>query len=244
MILGADVLGLALFDQLRVEDLRLLLLGVFGHLAACRGTGAPWQRPASPMSSANLTRPSALQPPRVPVVHREEHADLAAHVHVAVHAAVAVDGETLPAAHGDVLPETADERLAVVLDAAAAAGEWLRREVRAVFGLVGRFQHLLHERAEVVVARGEVGLDVDLDHHAVACRRRRRARRLALGGHGAGALRALGQTLLEDDLDRLVHVAFGLHEGAATIVETGLSAVPKLLDLLHADLAMSSSFFA
>ena len=87
--------------------------------------------------------------------------------------------DAIPAAHGDVLAELADERLARRFDGFRAARERLGAEVGAVLGLARGRDDTVHELQEVVVARREVGLDVDLDEHAalaVGARRLRRPR--------------------------------------------------------------------
>src|SRR5205814_4665500 len=94
--------------------------------------------------------------------HGEEHADLAAHVDVRLHHPVAVDAEASPAANGDVLTELADQSLPVFFDGTAAARIGLRADVRAG----GRLRRRGHDRAdellEVLVASGEIRLDVHL----------------------------------------------------------------------------------
>src|SRR6185369_14847924 len=131
---------------------------------------------------------------------REDHADLAAEMHVRVHLAGTVDAQALPAPNGDVLAEPADERLARLFDGRAAARELLGPEIGAALRSEGGLRHLAREILEIGVARGEVRLDVDLDEHAGLAVLRHERRDDAFGRNGAGALGALGEALLEDDL--------------------------------------------
>src|SRR5690606_33064427 len=139
---------------------------------------------------------------------------------------------------GDVLAEPADERLPRFFDG-AARGERLRAEVGGGPRLEGDVAHGLGELHEIFVAGREVRLDVDLDEHPALPVRREARHDEALRRDRAGALRALRETLLENDLDGLLHVAVGLGERAAAVVEARLGAIPKLLHLLHADLSHS-----
>src|SRR5262249_31485747 len=141
--------------------------------------------------------------------------------------------EPIPAAHGDLL---ADLRREVVRDGAnGLARERLLREIRAERGLLRDREDVADEALERVVARREVGLDVDLDDRRAALVGRDARADLTLGGDGAGALGDLGLPLLEDDLDRLLHVALGLDQGALAVAHPRLGSLTKLLDRLRID---------
>src|SRR5690606_12244871 len=102
--------------------------------------------------------------------------------------------------------------------------------------LEGRGYRLVHELEEILVARGEIRLDVHLDEDAALAVRRNARRDHALARDRSSALRALGEPLLEDHLDRGFHVAVGLRQRVLAIVEASLSAIPQLLDLTHTHL--------
>src|SRR6185312_10082336 len=120
-----------------------------------------------------------------------ENADLAAHVYVRVDLARAVDPEATPAAHGDVLTELADERLTVLLDRAGTARVRRGADVRALLRGGGGFHHCADELLEVLVAGGEVRLDVHLGDGAALAVRGDEHGDLTLLGDGASALGAL-----------------------------------------------------
>ena len=71
------------------------------------------------------------------------------------------------------------------------------------------------ELLELVGARDEVGLAVDLDEHADAAAGVDVARDQALAGVAAGLLGGRGQALLAQERDRLVEVAVGLGRARA-----------------------------
>src|SRR5690606_24855091 len=115
--------------------------------------------------------------------------------------------------------------------------------VRAVGRLLERRENVADELPERVVAGGEVGLDVDLDHRRAPPVGRDHRADLALGGGRAGPLGALRETLLQDDLDRLLHVALGLREGALAVAHPRLGTLTKLLDRLRIDAGHGSFSF-
>src|SRR5690606_15881867 len=106
--LGARGLRLAFFGELRGEDLALLGPRLGGDLARReieRRHGRDLHRGV--VEELGEVRRSGDRVARR--ARREHDADLAAHVDVRVHLARAVDRDALPAAHGDVLAEPADE---------------------------------------------------------------------------------------------------------------------------------------
>src|SRR5207237_971453 len=133
------------------------------------------------------------------------------------------------AAHLDVLTDRAGELLTDVLERARAAREGLLEDVLARRRLERELHDLADELLELVVARDEVGLAVDLDDDAGLAVCRDRSAHLALRRCRASAFRALGETLLEDHLDRLLHVAEGLDERALAVAHPGLGSLTKLL---------------
>ena len=98
---------------------------------------------------------------------------------------------------------------------------------------------LAGELQEVVVARDEVGLALDLHHHAdlavrvdVGCDR-------ALGRRAAAALGGGRLALDAEDLDGLVHVAAGLDEGALGVHHRRAGALAERLDVGGGDLRIA-----
>ena len=63
----------------------------------------------------------------------------------------------------------------------------------------------------------------------------------AFGGDLAGARRGLHEALLQDDLDSLVEVAFGLHERVLAVGHAGRSALAELLDHCGSDRSHGAS---
>ncbi len=188
---------------------------------------------------AAVSRNSALLAAvtRAIALRAEKDRDFTAHVDVTHDRTLAGDANALPAPNRDVFAESTDQRRPLIFDRARAAWIRQRQEVCPVLRSEGRLRHLVHEGQVVLVASGEVGLDVHLDDDAA----------LAIAGdagedhpfcrNGAGALGAFGQALLENDLDGLVHVALGFRQGRTTIVEARLGTIPKLFDLLHVHLS-------
>ena len=66
----------------------------------------------------------------------------------------------------------------------------------------------LDQALELIVARDEVGLRIDLDHDALGAADDDADQ--AFGGDAAGLLGGLGQALLAQPVDRGLHVAVGL----------------------------------
>ena len=96
-------------------------------------------------------------------------------------------------------------------------------------------RQLLGQALEVVGARHEVGLAVDLDQHAdLAAHVDVVADDPFLGG-AAGALGGRGHALLAQDLDRLVEVAAGLGQRRLAVHHPGSGLVAELLHHLCRD---------
>src|SRR5690606_16706019 len=88
----------------------------------------------------------------------------------------------------------------------------------------GRGDDLVRERLELVVLGDEVGLGVDLDHHAVL------GHDQALGGGALGALAHVLGALDAQQLDGLVEIALGLDQRVLTIHHSGAG---ELTEPLH-----------
>src|SRR6185503_817012 len=86
------------------------------------------------------------------------------------------------------------------------------------------------ERLEVLVARDEVGLAVDLDEHADAAARVDVRDDGAFGGLTAGLLRRLRETLRAQVVDRLVHVTRDFGERLLAVRHAGAGALAQILD--------------
>ena len=126
---------------------------------------------------------------------------------------VHIEGE---AADLDVLADDQDHLLLLLLHGAAIA------EVGGHQGLqVGGLDlghnsgHALDEVHKLLVLAHEVGLGVDLDHHAHAVNHSGVSH--ALGGDAAGLLLRGSQAPLAEDLHGLVHVALGLGQGLLAV---------------------------
>src|SRR3954453_19679187 len=91
---------------------------------------------------------------------------------------------------------------------------------------------VLGERDEVVVARDEVGVAVDLEQHADLAVGVDVGLHGALGGLAAGELRRATEPLDTQQLDRLVDVAAGLGERPLAIHHPRACAVAQGLDVL------------
>src|SRR5690606_30327670 len=91
---------------------------------------------------------------------------------------------------------------------------------------------LVGESGEVLVARDEVGLGVDLDDHAEGLVVSRGGGDDALGGLAVGALVGDLLTLLAEDLDGGVEVAVGFGEGLLAVHHPDAGAVAEALDVL------------
>src|SRR6185437_7581862 len=97
------------------------------------------------------------------------------------------------------------------------------------------------EAFEVLAARDEVGLRVDLDDGAARAVLGDRGAHLALGRDLSGARRGFDDALLQDDLDGLVEIALGLFERRLAVANPGLRALTQVLDHLRSDLCHFSS---
>src|SRR4051794_38024981 len=95
--------------------------------------------------------------------------------------------------------------------------------------------HVARELLEVVVARHEVGLAVDLHEHADLAGRVHVALDDALGRRPRAALRGLRLTLHAQDLDRLFDVPVRLDEGALAVHHPRAGAFAELLHVLGGD---------
>ena len=116
------------------------------------------------------------------------------------------------AADLDVLADDQDHLLLLLGDGQVGAGVLAGHKGLQVGGLVGGHGggHALDEVHELLVLGDEIGLGVDLDHHAHAVHDGGVSH--TLGGDAAGLLLRGGQALLTQILDSLVHVAVGLGE--------------------------------
>ena len=90
---------------------------------------------------------------------------------------------------------------------------------------------LAGELEEVVVARDEVRLALDLDHHADLAVRVDVGGDRALRRRAPAPLRGGGLALHAKDLDGLVHVAGGLDERALGVHHRGAGALAERLDV-------------
>ena len=127
--------------------------------------------------------------------------------------AVGVEGE---AANLDVLADDQDHLLLLLLHGATVAEGQSHQGVQISGLLLGDHGgHALDEVHELLVLAHEVGLGVDLDHHAHAVDDGGIGH--ALGGDAAGLLLRGGQALLAEDLHGLVHIALGLGEGLLAV---------------------------
>ena len=131
--------------------------------------------------------------------------------------AVGVEGE---AADLDVLADDQHHLLLLLGDGHVGAGVLAGHEGVQVGGLAGGHGggHALHELHKLLVLGHEVGLGVDLDHHAHAVHDGGVGH--TLGGDAAGLLLGGGQTLLTQDLNGLVHIALGLGQGLFAVHHT------------------------
>ena len=83
---------------------------------------------------------------------------------------------------------------------------------------------------EVLVARDEVGLAVDLDEDADAPAAVDVRDDSALGGLAAGLLRRLREALRAQPVDRLVHVAADLDKRLLAVGHAGAGTLAEILD--------------
>src|SRR3954454_17131361 len=95
--------------------------------------------------------------------------------------------------------------------------------------------HVARELLEVVVARDEVGLAVDLDEHADLPGRVHIALDDALGRRAGAALGGLRLTLHAQDLDRLVDLTARLDQRVLAVHHPRARAVAELLHVLRGD---------
>ena len=111
----------------------------------------------------------------------------------------------------DVLADDQDHLLLLLQHGAAVAVGGGHQGVQVGGLLLGHHSgHALDEVHELLVLTHEVGLGIDLDHHAHTVNDGGIGH--ALGGDAAGLLLRSGQALLPQDLYGLVHVAVSLSE--------------------------------
>jgi hypothetical protein len=155
-----------------------------------------------------------------------------------------LDAELLDAAHGHVLADRGDQLLEAILDGRLAAGEVRGFERRDA--AVTHERHLggfPHEGLELVVARDEVGLRIDLQQGRGVTGGFRRNE--ALGRHAVGLLGGLRETLLAQPIDGLLDVAAGLVERRLAVHHARAGLVAELLhqgcgDIGHVILSFGS----
>ena len=132
------------------------------------------------------------------------------------------------AADEDVLADLADQLLALVLERFDG--------VRPV--LLDRVEHLLGERAELVVLRDGLGLGADRDDRALRVVEAREDD--ALGRLVAGALAGRGHAPLAQELLRGVEVAVGVLERALGVHHRRAGHLAQLPDEVCRDLGHSA----
>src|SRR5262249_40210700 len=91
---------------------------------------------------------------------------------------------------------------------------------------------------EQVVTGDEVGLRIDLDHHALLALDREPDQ--SLGSDAAALLGRLGETLLAQEIDRLLHVAAGLLQRRLAVHHSRARALTQLFHHLRADIGHKS----
>ena len=163
-----------------------------------------------------------------------QHADLAAHVDVAVHIAVLAALIAGEAADGDLLADLGGLLGDDVGDGGVGVQVLLGQQGVHVGGIA---QHdLLGDAGDHFLELGgvghEVGLAVDLDQRAGAALGADVAAHDALGGDAALLLGGLGQALLAQIVDGLLDVAFALGQGLLAIHHATAGAAAQIHDVL------------
>ena len=182
-------------------------------------------------------RPSAASSSVLPGgFQRHDHAHLAGAVdhrvvHVARHHALA-DFERSRAAQRHVLADGRDRVRNRGLDRDGAdLGGLDLLDVGA--GVERDLRDHLDQSLELLVARDEVGLGIDLDHDALGARRQRADQ--AFRRDAAGLLRGLRQALLAQPVDRRLHVAVVLGERLLAVHHADAGRLAQVLDHRRCD---------
>ena len=90
-----------------------------------------------------------------------------------------------------------------------------KQAIQIAVGLERKLRHFANKRLELIAARDKIGFRVHLDDGALAARDRKADE--SIGGDPAALLRGLGQTLLAQQIDRGLDVAFRFGERALAV---------------------------